>query len=372
MTKSVTTIVANRYGMEPAPFEQTLRKTVVPDNCTREEFAAFLVVANEYNLNPITREIYAFPKKGGGIQPIVSIDGWMNLMNSHPQMDGLEFDDNIQDGNLVSISCRIWRKDRTHPIVVTEYMAECYRDTQPWKQWKRRMLRHKSAIQAARYAFGFAGIMDVDEAERAGIDVRPMTDVTPVENEAPAPGIIYKADVIDDVTGELVATVNVAPNSVAEAVEGYPDIPEALKRKPNEPFPDWSSAGNVRDEPVPENGKSTDIMPEDVAVVMDEVEDVLAREAARNAAAIEEGPPPPTKAMGSHEPDGVISDPDLFKDGVISVFKDFKVQSKLEKYWNVEVHPYANGKFGGDKLSEADWEEVVEAYHAQFKKLEGK
>jgi len=45
-------------------------------------------------------------------------------------------------------------------------MSECRRDTPTWKRWPARMLRHKAAIQAARYAFGFAGIMEPDEAER--------------------------------------------------------------------------------------------------------------------------------------------------------------------------------------------------------------
>lgn len=176
--KSVLFDMASRFGMEPQAFEATLRNTVVPTNCSREQFAAFLLVAKEYNLNPLTKEIYAFAAQGGGIQPIVSIDGWANLINSHPAMDGLEFDDHLDDkGNLVAVTARIWRKDRTRPIVVTEYMAECVRSSQPWKQWPRRMLRHKATIQCARYAFGFAGIVDPDEFDR--MDASTMHDITP-------------------------------------------------------------------------------------------------------------------------------------------------------------------------------------------------
>lgn len=166
--RSVLIDMATRYGMEPAAFEQTLRATVVPKDCSREQFAAFLLVAKEYNLNPMTKEIYAFPTRGGGIQPIVSIDGWCNLVNSHPQCDGIEFDDHLSaDGNKVdAITARIWRKDRKMPVIVTEYFAECNRNTDPWKQYPRRMLRHKALIQCARYAFGFSGIVDPDEAER--------------------------------------------------------------------------------------------------------------------------------------------------------------------------------------------------------------
>ena len=165
--RSVLVSMSNRFGMEPAAFEATLRATVVPKEVSREQFAAFLLVAKEYGLNPLTKEIYAFPTRGGGIQPIVGVDGWANLINSNKACDGFEFVDNMNDkGEIVSITCRIYRKDRSHAVEATEYMAECKRNTDTWKQWPRRMLRHKALIQAARYAFGFSGIIDPDEWER--------------------------------------------------------------------------------------------------------------------------------------------------------------------------------------------------------------
>lgn len=163
--RSVLLAMAGRFGMEPAAFEATVRATCGCAGATREEFAAFLLVANEYGLNPVTREIYAFPKKGGGIQPIVGIDGWMRMANAHPEFDGLEVEfEHDAAGKLVSATARVHRKDRSHPVVVTEYLAECVRSTDPWKM-AHRMLRHKAAIQGIRYAFGFAGIMEPDEAE---------------------------------------------------------------------------------------------------------------------------------------------------------------------------------------------------------------
>lgn len=131
------------------------------------EISTFLAIAKQYKLNPLTKEIYAFPGKSGGIQPIVSIDGWLKIINSHPQYNGMEFSDSWgDDGNIRAITCRIYRKDREHPTETTEYLAECQRNTDPWEQWPVRMLRHKATIQAARYAFGFSGIYDQDEADR--------------------------------------------------------------------------------------------------------------------------------------------------------------------------------------------------------------
>lgn len=154
--------LAKQFGIQgdPAELVQTLKATAFKGNATDAQFNALLIVATQYSLNPFTSEIYAFPSNNG-ITPVVGVDGWARIINGNPAFDGMDFQ---QDGE--SCTCRIYRKDRSHPIVVTEYMDECRRNTQPWKSHPRRMLRHKAMIQAARLAFGFTGIYDEDEAER--------------------------------------------------------------------------------------------------------------------------------------------------------------------------------------------------------------
>lgn len=193
--RSLIQTMAAGYDMEPEKFAATVRATCMPNNSTDEEFAAFLLVAHQHGLNPVTREIYAFPKKGGGIQPIVGIDGWMTLINSHPQSDGIEFQDQFDDkSKLSAITCRIYRKDRTRATEVTEYMEECRRPTEPWQKWPARMLRHKAAIQAARYAFGFAGIIDPEEAERS-------PEVITASVVAPPPQMTHRVEPIKVIDG---------------------------------------------------------------------------------------------------------------------------------------------------------------------------
>lgn len=166
--KKLSEILASRFNVDQKQFIDTVKATCFGGKpVTNEQFLQFLMVTHEYNLNPFTKEIFAFPGKGGGIQPIVSIDGWLNIINSHDQFDGMEFVDKLDaEGRLVAVTCKMYRKDRTHPIEVTEYMSECKRDTDTWRTWPARMLRHKAAIQGARYAFGFSGIYDQDEVER--------------------------------------------------------------------------------------------------------------------------------------------------------------------------------------------------------------
>jgi phage recombination protein Bet len=139
----------------------TLKSTAFKGQVSDSQLAALLIVSNQYGLNPWTKEIYAFPDRNAGIVPVVSVDGWARIINQHPQFDGMEF---RQDDE--SCTCIMYRKDRSHPTTVTEYMSECKRNAQPWQSHPKRMLRHKALIQCARLAFGFAGIYDADEADR--------------------------------------------------------------------------------------------------------------------------------------------------------------------------------------------------------------
>ena len=172
---SALNIMGARLSVDPIKLMATLKATVFK-NATDDELLALVVVANEYRLNPLTKEIYAFPAKGGGIVPVVSIDGWVSMVNDHPAMDGMEFEEHYDDGKLSAITCKLWRKDRSRPIQVTEHLSECKRNTDPWKM-EHRMLRHKALMQCARYAFGFSGVTDEDEAA----DTPGMRDVTPAK-----------------------------------------------------------------------------------------------------------------------------------------------------------------------------------------------
>lgn len=167
MSTALTTLTkkfAERFdlGTNQNELIDTLKATAFKGgNVTDAQMTALMLVAQQYNLNPWLKEIYAFPDKGG-IVPIVGVDGWARIMNDHEKFDGMEFE---QDD--ASCTCIIFRKDRSHPTKATEYMTECRRDnSQPWKSHPKRMLRHKAMIQCARLAFGFGGIYDQDEAER--------------------------------------------------------------------------------------------------------------------------------------------------------------------------------------------------------------
>jgi len=172
-SSSVLVRMAQRFGVDSDKMLSTLTATAFKGNATTEQLMALAVVADQYGLNPWTKEIYAFPSQNG-IVPVVGVDGWSRIINTNPQFDGMDFVEGDLDAKKIPewIECRMYRKDRGHPICVKEYFVEVNRDTVPWKSHPRRMLRHKAMIQCARIAFGFVGIYDEDEAERI-IDITP-------------------------------------------------------------------------------------------------------------------------------------------------------------------------------------------------------
>lgn len=160
-----------RLGVTENELTDALRATVFAGCRSRAEFLALVVVANEYRLNPLTKEIYAFPAKGGGVVPMVSVDGWITLMNSHPDFDGIEFNYHEDDkGNLLAVESIIYHKARSKPIKTIEFMSECKRNTDPWNKSPRRMLRHRALMQGARIAFGFSGIYSQGDEDNGLIE----------------------------------------------------------------------------------------------------------------------------------------------------------------------------------------------------------
>lgn len=210
MTHEVTTAqapsllakIATRYSVDPAKMLATLKATAFKGDVSNEQMLALLVVADQYNLNPFTKEIYAFPDRQNGIVPVIGVDGWARIINNSPEFDGMEFEQDAE-----SCTCVIYRKDRAHPTKVTEYLSECRREAAPWKSHPRRMLRHKAMIQCARLAFGFVGVFDQDEAERIiEKDITPAADLLPMASRTEAVKAKMRgkaAQAVDAETGEI-------------------------------------------------------------------------------------------------------------------------------------------------------------------------
>jgi hypothetical protein len=91
----------------------------------------------------------------------------------------------------------------TRPISTTEYLEECQMNTDVWRKYPRRMLRHKATIQCGRYAFGISGIIDPDEADRYAKakviekDITPSVKTNIIEQAASLPDEMTKQEIYD-------------------------------------------------------------------------------------------------------------------------------------------------------------------------------
>lgn len=156
---------------------------------TENEVAAALVFAKQYDLNPLTKEIQFF-RTAGKVTPYIGYDGWVTVVNRQGDFNGVTFDVELNEGQLISVQCNIYRKDFDFPISVREFYQECKKPTQPWSQMPSRMLRQRAFSQAARLAYGI-GIPDRDEVV--------------LENAPPPPDVVdLSVTEIDHDTGEVV------------------------------------------------------------------------------------------------------------------------------------------------------------------------
>ena len=235
MTKQIAVIekpsairsMASRLNVEPEKLLSTLKNTVFK-GASDDELLALTVVANEYKLNPFLRQVYAFPAKGGGIVPVVGVDGWVSIANSQPDYDGTEFemvDD--KDGNPFSCTATIYSKSRSRAVKVTEYFKECFRPTEPWKTMPRRMLRHKAFIQGVRVAFGVAGIYDEDEANDAASDEKRFKVAKPVFAE-PATNFLQPPAAVEP---ETVVTHEVAESETQQPLPAKSETQKKTARE---------------------------------------------------------------------------------------------------------------------------------------------
>ena len=106
------------------------------------------------HLDPLCDEIAFTQYDDGQWQVFITIEGCSKLLNQHPQFNGLVFTqaDTLIDGVPEWMECTIYRKDRTVPTTVREYLTEVRGENPIWQKMPRRMLRHRALQQCVRLA----------------------------------------------------------------------------------------------------------------------------------------------------------------------------------------------------------------------------
>jgi len=115
---------------------------------------SLLRMMQNLHLDPLCDEIGLTQYDDGQWQVFITIEGCSKLLNQHPQFNGLVFNqaDTLIDGVPEWIECSIYRKDRTLPTTVREYLMEVRSENSIWQKMPRRMLRHRALQQCVRLA----------------------------------------------------------------------------------------------------------------------------------------------------------------------------------------------------------------------------
>jgi phage recombination protein Bet len=164
-TKNITDMVVTDWKED-----LQLVKDLTAKGCSDNEFKLLVHMANEYQLNPLKKEIWAVKYGFNPAQIFVSRDGFLSIAHKSGQFNGMEttfdevkLDDNKKD---LTATCIVYRKDMEHPISVTVYQSEYDSKMSVWKTKPRTMLQKVAESQALRRAFNVDGVYSPEEFDQ--------------------------------------------------------------------------------------------------------------------------------------------------------------------------------------------------------------
>ena len=230
-TQGLIARLAGRFGVEPNRLLKCLTTQVFKQADGRqpsnEELMVLLLVCENFGLSPFNREIYAFRGKNGDIVPVVSLDGWAKIVRSQKDFNGVSFRFSETTVKVAGcnqelpefVECAMRLKGVDEPIVIQEFMVECFNDKSPvWRKWPRRMLRTRAFIQCARLAFSLTGLYDEGEDFAEDLSGMVATGSVPSQAQQPAiaqtstPKLALEREKLDEMLGKLMVFAQNQPN----------------------------------------------------------------------------------------------------------------------------------------------------------------
>lgn len=160
------------------------------------DFLFMLELAKKYQLDPFAKQIYA---TRAGI--IISRDGYLAIAHKTGNFDGMRTTfEHDKNGNIISSTTTVWRKDVSHPFTETAYWSEYAKDTNVWKQYRHAMMQKCSERMALSKAYAITGLYAEEELSKnpqPPVDTSRVQymDVEPLPVEAlPDPNPMPKAE----------------------------------------------------------------------------------------------------------------------------------------------------------------------------------
>ncbi len=137
----------------------TLKETVCK-GATVPQFRMFIEVCKGTGLNPFLKEIWFVP----GVGVMAGRDGYLRVANENPNFDGMETTvERDQQGKPIKATCKVWRKDRSHPISCEAYFNEYKKSSGVWNQYPSAMISKVAEVLALKRSFSINGVVTEDE-----------------------------------------------------------------------------------------------------------------------------------------------------------------------------------------------------------------
>lgn len=148
----------------------TIRNTVAKGT-TDHEFRLFIGMCQSTGLNPLLKEIWCIKTKDQ-LTTMTGINGFYTVANNHPQYDGIETELIEEGGRLIKAIARVYRKDRSRPMIAEAYLEEYDKGYGNWRTMKRVMLSKCAESMALRKSFPqlLNGIYSEEEGHIVSVD----------------------------------------------------------------------------------------------------------------------------------------------------------------------------------------------------------
>ena len=142
----------------------------------------FIGIAQAMQLNPFKREIYAIAY-GSTFSIVVGYEVYLKRGEATGLLDYMRVQEHVENGQLISATCTIKRKDQSEPFAHTVYLHEYNTNKSNWKEKPITMLKKVAMSQAYRLAFPSAcGGLPHTETETLHIQQPQTLEISNIED----------------------------------------------------------------------------------------------------------------------------------------------------------------------------------------------
>ncbi|HRD26387.1 MAG TPA: phage recombination protein Bet [Methanoculleus sp.] len=172
----------------PATYDRE-KLRLIRDMCakgaTDNEFLVMMELANRYQLDPFSKQIWLVKYGDSPAQIFCGRDGYLAIAHRSGQFDGMESGTRKEGDDLVGW-CKVYRKDMSHPFEVEVYASEYSTGKNLWRDKPRTMIQKVAEAQCLRRAFSISGLYspeEIDTGDRAPRYVGEVPPATPTACE---------------------------------------------------------------------------------------------------------------------------------------------------------------------------------------------